>query len=149
MGSLTAGKLQALTKPGRFGDGGGLWLQVRDAKHRSWVFRYTWQGKQRQMGLGGLADVSLAEAREAAQLARRVLRKGRDPLAGRLARKVGLAAQARSFTFRAVALQHLTAHEHTWKNPKHRQQRRNTLDTYVMPAFGNVQAAKITTDDML
>ena len=62
-GKLTALRLKALTARGRYGDGAGLWLQVRDAEHRSWLFRYIGGGKQRQMGLGPFPDVSLAEAR--------------------------------------------------------------------------------------
>ena len=69
-GKLTALKVKSLTRPGRFGDGGGLWLQVRDSDRRAWLFRYTAATGQRQMGLGPFPDVSLAEAREAARLAR-------------------------------------------------------------------------------
>ena len=62
-GRLTALRWKNLTEGGRYGDGDGLWLQVRDADHRSWLFRYTVGRKARQMGLGPLPDVSLAEAR--------------------------------------------------------------------------------------
>ena len=81
---LTALKVKALTRPGRYGDGGGLWLQVRDAEHRSWLFRYTGSGgKQRQMGLGPFPDVSLAEAREAAHRHRAAVRQNQDPIEDR------------------------------------------------------------------
>jgi hypothetical protein len=69
--SVAIGKLNNLkaknAKPGRHGDGGGLWLQVRDAEHKSWLFRFTRHGKARQMGLGPFPDVTLVAAREAAQ----------------------------------------------------------------------------------
>ncbi|MBV9777554.1 MAG: DUF4102 domain-containing protein, partial [Acetobacteraceae bacterium] len=84
MGRLTALKIKGL-KPGRHGDGDGLWLQVRDAERRSWLFRYTLNGRAREMGLGPAGDVSLAEAREAARKCRAVLREGLDPLEQRRA----------------------------------------------------------------
>jgi hypothetical protein len=73
-------KLKALTSPGRYGDGNRLWLQVRDADHRSWLLRYTFGGKPRQMGLGPFPDMSLADAREAAREARAAIRKDLDPI---------------------------------------------------------------------
>jgi hypothetical protein len=79
-GKMTALKVRSLTAPGRFGDGGGLWLQVRDADHRSWLFRYTSVGRQRQMGLGPVEGVSLAQARVAAAECRRLLLQGLDPI---------------------------------------------------------------------
>lgn len=60
-------------------DGGGLYLQVRGGA-RSWVLRYQLSGKRREMGLGPLAVVGLADARERAQEARRLLVDGIDPL---------------------------------------------------------------------
>ena len=76
-------RLKALTKPGRYGDGGGLWLQVRDAEHQSWLFRYSIAGRQRQMGLGPAADVTLADARELARQCRAAVRQGQDPIEDR------------------------------------------------------------------
>jgi hypothetical protein len=55
--ALKLNKLSALaatttTKPGYYGDGGGLWLQVAKSASKSWIFRFTLAGKQREMGLG-------------------------------------------------------------------------------------------------
>ena len=132
-------------KPGRYGDGGGLWLQVRDPSHRSWLFRYAIDGKQRQMGLGPLPDVSLAEARDAAMAARKLLRAGEDPIEVKRAGKAAKAVDAAAMSFRAVLDLYLAAHEETWKNPKHRQQWRNSLDTYAMPIFGDRLVAAVDT----
>jgi hypothetical protein len=80
MPRLNTLKMKSLTQPGRYGDGEGLWLQVRDAERRSWLFRYTLHGKARQMGLGAFPDVGLVEAREAARRCRALLREGADPI---------------------------------------------------------------------
>jgi Arm DNA-binding domain len=67
--------------PGRYCDGGGLYLNVTPAGTRSWEFRYTQLGRTRYLGLGSLNDVTLAEARERAREARIIHRAGRDPVA--------------------------------------------------------------------
>jgi hypothetical protein len=65
--------------------GRNLYLQVSGTHGRSWVFRYKFQGKERAMGLGSAADVSLAAAQEL----RQDLRAGIDPIAARKARLQG------------------------------------------------------------
>src|SRR5262245_51381180 len=63
---LAAVNLKRL-RPGLHGDGGGLWLQVTaNRRGRSWVFRYSFNGRAREMGLGSLDTIGLAEAREQA-----------------------------------------------------------------------------------
>ena len=49
---LSTRRVQTTKKPGRYGDGNGLWLQVTPAGVKSWLFRYTLDGKARAMGLG-------------------------------------------------------------------------------------------------
>ena len=70
--------------PGRYGDGFGLYLLVRPNASRFWVFRYTPRGgKMREMGLGSAetrGGVSLADARERAQVLRAICKAGGDPL---------------------------------------------------------------------
>src|SRR6266498_3514585 len=56
---LTFKRIERLHEPGRYGDGAGLWLQVRGAGNKSWLFRYTLNGRARQMGLGPFPDVGL------------------------------------------------------------------------------------------
>src|SRR5947199_10464927 len=62
-------------KPGLHGDGGGLWLQVTpNRRGRSWVFRYRFNGRDREMGLGSLDTIGLADAREYATQCRKSLK---------------------------------------------------------------------------
>lgn len=69
---------------GYHADGGGLYLQVRGSA-RSWIYRYQLNKRRREMGLGPATAVSLLEARQAAQEARRTLAKGLDPITHRRA----------------------------------------------------------------
>ena len=151
MNKLTAAGMRSLKQPGRYGDGGGLWLQLRAGtppgrQNRSWLFRFaTPDGKEHWMGLGTADDVSLAEAREKARDCRRQLQDGHNPLADR--RQSLEAAIARPF--REVAALYIAAHEAGWKNPVHRKQWSSTLDAYVFPMFGDIAVAAVDTADVM
>ena len=71
--------VRGLTAPGKYNDGHGLILHVVTADRRNWLLRYTRAGKERVMGLGSAAVVSLDEAREKAQAARKLLAAGHRP----------------------------------------------------------------------
>ncbi len=148
-GKLTALKAKALTRLGRYGDGGGLWLQVRGADHRSWLFRYTAaSGRQRQMGLGPFPDVSLAEARDAAHRCRSAVRQHQDPIEDRRKIKAVARTAMQTMTFRQVADRYIAAHEAGWRNEKHRYQWRQTLDL-ACEQIGRTSVAAIGTGDVM
>ena len=139
MAKLTARAVQAQKIPGTYGDGGGLYLQVARGGAKSWILRYQRDGKRHALGLGGLADVSLAEARDKAADARRMLAAGADPIEARRAEreKIEVAiAVAKIVTFRDAADRYIAAHRAGWRNPKHAAQWGSTLETYVHPHFG-------------
>ena len=85
MAGLNAAKMRTLVKPGAYGDGGGLYLQVRGKAARAWIFRFKRAGRTRLMGLGSFPAIGLADAREAADAARKLLARGVDPLDARRA----------------------------------------------------------------
>lgn len=148
---IVAEKLSALTvakmtKPGYHGDGAGLWLQVSKSKAKSWIFRYTINAKQREMGLGSLVTVGLAEARAKAKACRLMVLDGIDPLGDREARKLAIALhKAKQITFDACAKRYISAHRASWKSQKHADQWENTLATYASPVFGHLPVAEIDT----
>lgn len=136
--------------PGRYGDGGGLYLLVRDAEARFWLFRYSMPGgKQREMGLGpalGRAALSLSEARDRAGELLKLVRSGVDPLDQRQATAKAVARTAiATRTFDAVAKLYMDAHEAGWSNSKHRAQWTMTLDTYAGPHLGKVAVDAVET----
>lgn len=81
------GKLTALAvknaKPGRHGDGAGLYLMVKPSGAKSWVLRVQRDGRRRDVGLGSTAALNLAEARQRAVELRKHALNGRDPIAER------------------------------------------------------------------
>lgn len=144
---LSALKVQNTKKPGRYGDGGGLWLQVSKSGTKSWLFRYTAKGRARQMGLGPVHTVTLAMARQKAEGARRLLQEGIDPIDEKQARAASERVQAaREMTFKQCATAYIAAHEASWRNSKHRQQWTNSLGTYAFPLLGDLPVASIETD---
>jgi len=129
---------------GRYGDGGGLYLQVTATGTKSWLFRYMLNGKAREMGLGAVPLVPLAEAREKAIQARRQVKAGIDPLDARQAEQTCAQVESvKAITFSECAVAYIAAHEATWRNAKHRQQWENTLVTYAGPVFGDLPVAAV------
>lgn len=145
MTRFTALAVKRLVTPGRHGDGGGLYLQVRDAAHRSWLFRYRLHGKDREMGLGPLADVSLADARDAAGACRKLVLAGVDPIEHRQALRAEQAAAAGANTFREVAARYMDAHRAGWRNAKHEYQWTQSLTAYAYPQLGDVPVSRVDT----
>lgn len=133
-------------------DGGGLYLQVSLGKdknlRRSWIFRYQRvKGESvRDMGLGSLNDVSLAEAREIARKCRNLLNEGKDPIKERdteVARN--LAAGAAVLTFDEAAKQYINLHRASWKNATHAAQWPTSLKAYASPVIGKMSVTDIDT----
>jgi integrase len=134
------------TRPGYYGDGAGLWLQVSLTGTKSWIFRFTFGGKQREMGLGAFHTVSLADARAKARECRLALRDGNDPLEQRKAARLAVALdRARMVTFDQCAAAYIAAHRASWRNPKHASQWENTLATYAGPVVGALPVAEVDT----
>ena len=140
---LTA-KQVAYAKPGRYGDGGGLWLEVSASGARHWTLRYQINRRARWMGLGGAEVVTLADARERARLARLALLDGIDPLEARLSQRVEQRrAQAATITFREAAKAVIETRESDWSAEHARQWRASIAE--VDSTLGSLPAAAIDT----
>lgn len=162
---LTARQVQTITKPGRHADGGGLYLVVDPSGARRWLYMFRWKdnpsqpgtGRLRELGLGSGKAVSLADAREAAAEARKMVAAGVDPIA---AKRAAAQPERKVPTFAEVAEEHIRAHEAAWRNSKHRDQWKMTLsvergDDGEFLASGYCKAIRdrpvdqITTEDIL
>jgi integrase len=148
----TVGRLSTLSisrsraKPGMHPDGHGLYLQVSGARARSWVFRYTINGRTRYLGLGSAFTIDLKRAREDARKARELVHDGIDPIEARKAKRTQQRlADIKTITFDQCAEAYITGHEAGWRNPVHRQQWRNTLRDYASPVIGDLPVSAIDT----
>lgn len=141
--ALTTVQVRSFKEAGRYADGNGLHLVVDPSGAKRWLLRIVVQGKRRDIGLGGVALVSLGEAREKALAYRKQAREGGDPLAERRKPKVAVP------TFAEAAEQVHTGHKAGWKNQKHAAQWLSTLRTYAFPHLGTRRVDQIDTPDVL
>lgn len=143
---LTPRSVASKGKPGYYGDGNGLYLQVAQSGAKTWIFRFKLNGRAREMGLGGIHDVPLAQAREKAAEARKRVRDGVDAIEARDAEKKRLALDlAHALPFRDCAAAYIAAHRAGWKNAKHVSQWENTLESYCGPVFGALPVSEVDT----
>ena len=113
----------------------------------SWLLRFMLNGRRRDMGLGSVKVVGLAQARELAMQHLHALKATRiDPIARRLEQR---AEAGSSITFDKAAADYIAEHEASWRNPKHRAQWRSTLSTYASPKIGTLPVADVTTDHLM
>lgn len=144
MGKLTAIMVSKVKEKGCYPDGGNLYLQVSATGTKSWLFRYMINGKAKNMGLGALNAVSLAEAREKAADCRRLIASGIDPQAEKKARaEKAKLEEAKAMSFEQCAAAYIGTHKAGWKNAKHTLQWESTLATYVYPVFGKLPVQEV------
>ena len=128
--------------PGRHADGNGLYLFVQPSGTRSWIQRLLIRGRRRELGLGSVALVPLAEAREKALANRKLARQGGDPLAEKR-RAEGIP------TFAEAALRVLEQKRGGWRNPKHSREWLSSLSRFAFPRIGKVPVSEVTSADVL
>jgi integrase len=147
---LSAAKVRSLNTPGRYADGRGLYLQIdrpRDgvkdsAQRRSWLFRFMINGRARSMGLGPFPEISLAEARELAFEARRLVLRGIDPIDNR-------PRLSKGETFESCAEQYVSSHSAGWRSTTHHDQWIAGLRDYINPVLGKMPVQAVDTAAVL
>lgn len=137
---LTVSWVNRVNKPGRYADGGCLYLVVTPSGAKQWVARLTIHGKQTDLGLGGLSYVRLEKAREEAARLRKIARQGRDP---RVERRRG------TITFEEAARQVHANLLPTWRNVKHAETWLATVENHACRQFGKRPIETIGTADVL
>jgi len=141
---LTAQFCRNTKKRGLYADGNGLFLNVSKTGGKSWLFRFRWQGKRPEIGLGSYTDKSLADAREAVGDCRKLIRRGIDP---RTRDRSG--AEPTALTFKECAEQFIKAKRAEWSNPKHQAQWEATLKTYANPVIGHLPVDQVDLEHIL
>ena len=128
--------------PGRHADGNGLYLFVQPTGTRSWIQRLVIRGRRRELGLGSLALVPLAEAREKALANRKLARQGGDPLFEKR-RTQGIP------TFAEAATLVLEQKQTGWRNRKHAREWLSSLRRVAFPRIGKVPVSEVSSADVL
>ncbi|MEW8584320.1 MAG: integrase family protein, partial [Candidatus Thiodiazotropha sp.] len=142
---------------GRHTDGGGLTLVVSNIGSKKWALRYTYDGKQHEMGLGSLRDLNLEQARAIAGKYRAMAKEGIDPRIARAQAREKNRQTSKNIkkhlatipTFTSAAARHIRTHRRAWDNHKHAKQWIRTLKTYACPLIGHKPIHTITTQDII
>jgi hypothetical protein len=155
--------IEMIDRPGRFADGGGLYLQVSAGKNggvtKSSLFRYmrghvSRNGKplSRELGLGPLSInkrdgyITTKEARDRAYRARESLKAGIDPLDAKRAHRAAERLEgAKAMTFSQCAAEYIKGHQAGWKGQKHVKLWKGSLAKYVDPLIGALPVAAVDT----
>ena len=148
----SAKSVEAIKEVGYHNCAHGLYLQVTKQGTKSWLYRYTspLTRTRREMGLGSFKFVSLAQARQYATEAKRLVINGQDPIEERKKEQIKVQLkQARNLTFKEIAEACIAAKAPEWKNAKHAQQWNNSLEAYAFPIFGELPISDIKTDHIL
>ncbi|MGX5722546.1 tyrosine-type recombinase/integrase [Shinella zoogloeoides] len=140
---LSETKIRALTKPGIYSDGDGLYMRVQKAGSKNWVFIWRRGAARNEIGLGGYgqgtAPVTLAIARQKADIVRDQLARGENPRAEKKA--------AKPKTFKDCMEMLIEVKETEWTNPKHADQWKMTLREYAKPLH-DIAVADIVIGDV-
>lgn len=148
MPKLTSRKVSALSDPGMYADGDGLYLRVGPTGAKSWILRTTVKGRRTSTGkplrweggLGGLGVVSLAQARDLARDLRKVAKDGGDPSKTR---------DHQDLTFMDAAQKVLEGLRPTWRSERHAQIWWASMENNVFPKLGNRALQSIQSGDVL
>ena len=146
LSDIQVSKAKPQTKDYKLSDGGGLHLLVTPSGGRLWRLQYRFDGKQKLLALGQYPAVSLADARERREDARKLLANGQDPAAVKKAVQEAAAVAAAS-TFAIVAGEWFEKRKPEWVE-SHAVSVKGRLDNYILPAFGSKPIAEVTAADV-
>jgi integrase len=149
-GKLNVKQVEALKAPGRYSDGGNLYLRVSPNGGKRWVFFYRFAGKRRDMGLGsaGPFGVGLSEARRKADAARALVRDGTDPITV-MGRKARQRSMRRVPLFGEFADQYINDQATKYRSDKHLAQWRMTLGDKYCSKIRTMPIDQVNTDAIL
>lgn len=131
---------------GKHADGAGLWLVKRDDGGAQWVLRVTVHGRRREMGLGAYPEVSLKEARESAEAARGLVRRGLDPIKERERERREAARDIH--LLKDIALDAFESRKAELKGDGTAGRWFSPLELHILPKLGKVPVADIDQKDI-
>jgi integrase len=131
----------------RVADSRGLCVEVRPSGARLWRYRYRWLGTSQLLALGEYPDISLAQARERRDAARKQLANGINPNEARRVERHAKVAAGKN-TFEAVAIEWLAKMQGRWTD-HHASDVRRSLLGEAFPAIGKRPVAELSTPEII
>jgi integrase len=147
LSDTAARKAKGRDKPYKLADAGGLYLLVKPDAAKYWRLKYRHAGKERLLAIGVYPQTSLAEARQAREDAKRLIKQGLDPVTYRKQQRHVAEANAAN-TFGAVAREWLEKYGHRWV-PIHLERVSQSLKLNVLPDLENRPIREITAPELL
>lgn len=144
MQNLSDTKISKLTKSGKYADGGGLYLNINSSGSKSWIFRFMFYKRRREMGLGAYPAVSVPRARELALENRRLLSEKKDPIQERVILRSK--SEMHSVTFKQASVETIEHMKGAWKGEAQAILWLQSLENHVFPSFGSLPASKVTRE---
>lgn len=144
---LAVRRAKGAEKPYKLHDSSGLHLYVSTAGGRLWRWRYTRHGKEQLLSLGAYPELSLAEAREARDVARRALKSGDDPAAMKREGRVA-ARKADAETFEVLAREWHELQKPQWTE-RHASDVLVSLERDAFPDIGSMPIRRVTTPQIV
>lgn len=148
--ALTDAKLRTLKpkeKVYRLGDSAGLYIEVAINGSRYWRMKYRFLGKEKRLAFGVYPEVTLAEAREKRDAARKLLASGSDPAEAKKIAKAAQQANAEN-TFEAIAREWHTSKADRW-SLRYRDEIIDTFEKDIFPYIGKRPIAEIKPLELL
>lgn len=133
-------------KPYKLNDGSGLYLYINTSGGKLWRLDFAIAGKRKTLSIGKYPIISLSEAREAAENARRMIAQGQDPAAAKQQAKEAQKAALLN-TFEYLARQWHTENLHRWK-PNHAARIMADMQKDVFPRIGKMTIDEIKVADV-
>jgi integrase len=150
MGKLTATAVKNAKpgeKPRKLSDGHGLYLLVQPDGSKYWRYNYRMDGKHKTLALGVYPDVTLAEARENHNEARKAQRKGVDPAQLKRVEKL-TRKQAAAESFEAIGREWFERHMENMSE-SHRTRTERIFEKDLYPHLGPLPIADIKAPEIL
>ena len=133
-------------KPFKLNDGKGLYLYINTSGGKLWRFDFSYNGKRKTLSIGKYPTISLVEARQAAENARRLLVSGQDPSEAKQQEKRERQAAALN-TFEAIARRWHSDNLIRWKE-NHAARVLRYFETDVFPVIGAMSIQEIRVSDI-
>ncbi len=132
--------------PGKYSDGGGLWLHKRPDGGAQWVLRYTLYGRRHEMGLGPFPEVSIKDARSEAEKWRGVVRGGKDAIKER--QRLRAEAERNMHILRDIALDAFESRKAELKGDGKAGRWFSPLELHILPKLGKMPVSEIDQRDI-
>lgn len=145
--ALEVSKSKATDKPQRLADGGNMYLLIQPNGAKYWRLDYRLAGKRKTLAIGVYPDMSLSDAREQREQARKLIANGVDPVAVKQAQKASTIENVDN-SFEVIAREWFVRHAPNWKE-NHSSKIIARLEKDVFPWIGNRPIADIAAPALL